>query len=71
MLFTEWDGPALTGTGRIAVVSFDGRVERTLLRGSNPRLSPTGHVIFARDRTLWAAPFDERSPPGCDGARRD
>ena len=61
VLFTEWDGPALTGTGHIAVVSFDGKVERTLLRGSSPRLSPTGHVVFARDRALWAAPFDERS----------
>ena len=60
VLFTEWDGPPLTGTGQVAVVSFDRRVERTLLRGSNPRMSPSGHVVFARDRSLWAAPFDER-----------
>src|SRR5262245_7254293 len=60
VLFTEWDGPPATGTGQIAVVSFDGGEERVLLNGSGPRFSPTGHVIFGRDRSLWAAPFDER-----------
>jgi eukaryotic-like serine/threonine-protein kinase len=60
VLFTEWAGAPLTGTGQIAVVSFDGKVERTLLRGSNSRLSPSGHLVFTRDRSLWVVPFDER-----------
>jgi serine/threonine-protein kinase len=61
VLFTQWEGAPHTGTGQIAVVSFDRKVERTLLKGSSPRLSPTGHLVFARDRSLWAVPFDERS----------
>jgi eukaryotic-like serine/threonine-protein kinase len=61
VLFTEWDGPAATGAGQIAVVSFDRRTERRLLKGSGARISPSGHLIFTRDRSLWAAPFDGRS----------
>ena len=29
-----------------------------LAEGTDPRFSPTGHVVFARDGSLWAAPFD-------------
>ena len=61
VLFTRWEGAPDTGSGQIAVVSSDGQVQRTLLRGTSPALSPTGQLVFARDGSLWAVPFDERS----------
>src|SRR4029078_7480570 len=43
---------------RIMVRSIDTGMERELIAGSNPRLSPTGHLVFARAGELWAVPFD-------------
>ncbi len=45
-------------TARVVVRSLDTGTERDLVAGTNPRLSPTGHVVFARPGELWAAPFD-------------
>jgi serine/threonine protein kinase/Tol biopolymer transport system component len=45
-------------TARVVVRSLDTGTERDLVDGTNPRLSPTGHVVFARRGELWAAPFD-------------
>jgi serine/threonine protein kinase/WD40 repeat protein len=44
---------------RIAVVSLDtGRQKILLDGGMNPRYSATGHLIYSRGASLFAAPFD-------------
>ena len=44
---------------RIAALSLQTKEEKVLVEGgSNPRYSPTGHVVFARAGSLLAAPFD-------------
>ena len=56
VLFTVWSG-SLDGA-RIAVQSLDTGEQRMLVDGTNPRYAPTGHIIFGRDGSLWAVPFD-------------
>ena len=41
-----------------AVLSVETRAWRRLADGRSPRYVPTGHLVFARGDTLWAAPFD-------------
>ena len=57
VLFTAWSG---TDEGsRIAVVSTEtGQVTYLLTGGSNPRYSPTGHLVYAVGGTLRAVGFD-------------
>jgi serine/threonine-protein kinase len=51
----------------VAAVRFEGRPStgsgphavRIITVGSQPRYLPSGHLLFARNDTLWAAPFDE------------
>ena len=43
---------------QMAVLALDSGEHRTLGRGSHPRYSPTGHVLFVLEDRLWAAPFD-------------
>lgn len=47
----------------IALLQLDnGEVTSLGLKGSNPRYSPTGHLLFARQgNVLFAAPFDVRT----------
>jgi Tol biopolymer transport system component len=59
------DGRALlftiSGQGmpdRVAVVRLDDRQPRVLLAGSSPRFAESGHIVFLRERALWAVPFD-------------
>jgi serine/threonine-protein kinase len=45
--------------GRIAVVSLDTGERRVLLDGgTSPRFAASGHIVFARNGTLVAVPFD-------------
>ncbi len=60
VLFTVWEGSPTAGIGQIAVVSLETRKERILIKGSAPRFFAPGHVIFGREGSLWAIPFDER-----------
>ena len=43
---------------QVAVLSFDSGESKTLTDGLSPRYIDTGHIIFARANSLWAAPFD-------------
>ena len=54
--FTPGDPPAF----QIAVVDVGTGVMRTLAEGTSPRFAATGHLVFGRGSTLWAAAFDER-----------
>ena len=56
VLFTVWSGEL--DTARIAVQSLETGERWILLEGTNPRYAPTGHVVFARENSLWAVPFD-------------
>ncbi len=43
----------------IAVHSFETGKRKVLIEGgSDARYTPSGHLVFAREGTLWAAPFD-------------
>jgi serine/threonine-protein kinase len=45
--------------GRIVALSLETGEQRTLVDvGYKARYSPTGHLVFARQGALWAAPFD-------------
>jgi eukaryotic-like serine/threonine-protein kinase len=43
---------------RVAVVRLDDRQPRVLLAGSSARFAESGHIVFLRERALWAVPFD-------------
>jgi serine/threonine-protein kinase len=42
----------------VAALRLDTGDIRVLTAGMQPRLLPTGHLLFAREDALWAAPFD-------------
>ncbi len=47
------------GRQDVMVASSDGKRRSVLVEGaSSPRFSPTGHLLFVREATLFAAPFD-------------
>ena len=47
------------GRAHIAVLSLESREYWTLIEdGYNARYAPTGHIVFMRENTLWAVPFD-------------
>src|SRR5579864_801320 len=56
VLYTEV--AAAGASPRIIVRSLETGMERELLAGTSPRLSPTGHLVFARRSDLWAVSFD-------------
>ena len=56
VLYTVWSGAL--DTAQVAVRSLSSERQATLIRGSRPRYLPTGHLIFAREASIWAAPFD-------------
>ena len=56
VLFTVWS--TSLDDARIAVRSLETGEQRVLVDGTSPRYAPTGHIIFARDASLWAVPFD-------------
>ena len=57
VLFTAWSGSP--EESRLAVVSLDtGTVSYLLTGGSQPRYSPTGHIVYGVGGTLWAVGFD-------------
>ena len=57
VLFTIWSGQV--GTARIAVQSLEAAGEpQVLVDGTDPRYVPSGHIVFAREDSLWAVPFD-------------
>ncbi len=56
VLFTVWYG--FLEEAQIAVQSLETGERRMLVGGTHPRYSPTGHIVFARENSLWAVPFD-------------
>ena len=49
------------GEGQIVVQAIDGGPRKVLVNlGANPRLLPTGHLVYVHDHTLFAVAFDSR-----------
>ena len=44
---------------RVEVYDFDTQERRTLLTGTSPQYAASGHLVFARQDSLWAVPFDQ------------
>ena len=45
-------------TFEVAVVSLDTGAQQTLVRGTDGAVTPSGHLVFGRESSLWAVPFD-------------
>ena len=45
-------------TFEVAVVSLDTSEQQTLVRGTDGVVTPSGHLVFGREASLWAVPFD-------------
>jgi hypothetical protein len=56
LLFQVTD--ATRANSQVAVYDFETDERTNLFLGSSPSFSPTGHLIFRRDSSLWAVPFD-------------
>jgi serine/threonine-protein kinase len=51
----------ISGTGRlVSSLSLTTGETRVLTQGTHGRYIETGHLVFARDGSLWVAPFDAR-----------
>lgn len=57
--YTVWTG-ALE-SAKVGVTPFESGAERVLLDGTSPRLTASGHLVFARDDVLWAVGFNRES----------
>ena len=59
LLFHIYKEPARGDHSQIALLDLEtGDVRDLALEGGQPRYLPTGHILYGRDDTLWAAPFD-------------
>jgi len=55
VLFTIFESPQ---NCQVAVLSLETENIRPLINGTHGRFAPSGHLIFGREDTLWAVPFD-------------
>ena len=56
VLFTIWSG--VRNASQVAVYDLDSGQRRPLLAGTSPRFAASWHLVFWREGSLWAAPFD-------------
>ncbi len=56
VLFEIWTG--YRDTSQVALYDFNTGERRTLLPGMSPQFAASGHLVFWRDDSLWAVPFD-------------
>jgi Tol biopolymer transport system component len=47
-----------SGRGHVSTLSLKTKKRRELIEGDGPYYSPTGHLLFTRGNSLFAAPFD-------------
>jgi serine/threonine-protein kinase len=59
LVYTMWSGTL--DSAKVAARSLTTGEERILFGGTNPRLTPTGHLLFARNNAIWAVVFDSRN----------
>ena len=60
------DGPGSWNTADVVAQSLTTGERRVLVSGRDGRYVSTGHLVYARDNTIFAVPFDT-SPPGVTG----
>lgn len=61
VLFTLWRGEKTFDQPHVGVLSLEtGKWKVVIDGGAYPRYAPTGHLLFVRGGTLFAAPFDLR-----------
>ena len=59
VLFTVREGgPDGTVPRQVAVLSLETGQQRILTSGNDPHIAASGHLVFAREASLWAAAFD-------------
>ena len=58
VLFTSSSSGAFYRGARMALYDFESEEFRELLDGAFPRFAE-GHILFAREDSLWAVPFDQ------------
>jgi hypothetical protein len=61
LLFTIYDSSNLdlkSDTARIAHLTIASGQIKVLFQGESPRFAASGHLLFTRDSSLWAAAFD-------------
>src|SRR5688572_19558308 len=56
LAFTLWTGSL--DSARVGVRSLSTGEERVLMPGSSPQLLSAGHLLFARQNSIWASRFD-------------
>jgi len=60
VLFTDFS-QGLLAEACVALLNTQNAEKKILVNGgTNPRYSPTGHLLFARDGSLYALPFDRQ-----------
>ena len=59
MLFYVFNG--VEGEHQIAAYDFDTQQRHNLLTGSSPQFATSGHLVYWREGSLWAVPFDPNS----------
>ena len=52
------DQPGGLDTFEVAVVSLATGAQQTLVRGTDGTVTASGHLVFGREASLWAVPFD-------------
>jgi serine/threonine-protein kinase len=55
-LVTVWLGGL--DDAQIAIESLDTGEQEILVAGTSPRYVPTGHIVYWREGSIWAVPFD-------------
>jgi serine/threonine-protein kinase len=60
LMFTAADAARINlQNGQINIlVQSTGEIKTIIRNGYNARYAPSGHIVFVRDATLWAVPFD-------------
>jgi WD40 repeat protein len=58
MLYSKLPDSASGARAQIVVRILETGEEKVLLEGFDPRLTPTGHLLFFLDGTVWAVRFD-------------
>jgi serine/threonine-protein kinase len=51
-------GPVPVANQQIVVMSLSTGEQRPLVQGASATVSASGHLVFAREASLWAVPFD-------------
>ena len=58
LLFTADSNTDGRDDDRVMALTLETGELHELIDGSAPRFSPTGHIVFVREASLWAIPFD-------------